>query len=86
MKRFRNTPQAEADLDAITDYYAANNPDAGIRLLDQLTARCRAYPKPFQQAIPTPLCCHVCHRPTKSASFSSPPLDIPSPCVWVCFT
>jgi toxin ParE1/3/4 len=41
MKRFHNTPQAEADLDAITDYYAENNPDAGIRLLDEITSRCR---------------------------------------------
>jgi toxin ParE1/3/4 len=41
MKRFQNTPQAEADLEATTDYYAANNPDAGIRLLDAITARCR---------------------------------------------
>jgi toxin ParE1/3/4 len=41
MNRFHNTPQAEADLESITDYYAANNPDAGIRLLDEITARCR---------------------------------------------
>jgi toxin ParE1/3/4 len=41
MKRFHNTPQAEADLDSITDYYAANNPDAGIQLIDEITARCR---------------------------------------------
>jgi toxin ParE1/3/4 len=41
MKRFLNTPQAEADLDAITDYYAEHNPDAGLRLLDEITTRCR---------------------------------------------
>jgi toxin ParE1/3/4 len=41
MSRFHLTPQAEADLDSITDYYAANNPDAGTRLLDEITARCR---------------------------------------------
>ncbi|MCI0702028.1 MAG: type II toxin-antitoxin system RelE/ParE family toxin [Planctomycetia bacterium] len=41
MSSFLYTPQAEADLDAITDYYAANNPDAGIRLLDEITARCQ---------------------------------------------
>jgi toxin ParE1/3/4 len=41
MKRFRNTPQAEADLDTITDYYAERNPDAGIRLLDEIASRCR---------------------------------------------
>jgi plasmid stabilization system protein ParE len=41
MKRFRNAPQADADLDSITDYYAPNNPDAGIRVLDEIAARCR---------------------------------------------
>jgi toxin ParE1/3/4 len=41
MKRFTYTPRADADLDAITDYFAEHNPDAGIRLLDAITARCR---------------------------------------------
>lgn len=41
MSQFRYTAQAEADLDAITDYFAAYNPDAGIRLLDEIAARCR---------------------------------------------
>ena len=41
MSRFRYSPRAEADLDTITDYFAAHNPDAGIRLLDEITARCR---------------------------------------------
>jgi toxin ParE1/3/4 len=41
MKRFHNTHQAEADLESITDYFAANNPDAGIRVLDAITAKCR---------------------------------------------
>jgi toxin ParE1/3/4 len=48
MSRFRYTPQAEADLDAITDYFRANNPDAGIRLLDAIAERCRfaaSYPR-----------------------------------------
>jgi toxin ParE1/3/4 len=38
---FRNTPRAEADLEEITDSFAERNPDAGIRLLDAITARCR---------------------------------------------
>ncbi len=41
MKRFSYAPQSEADLDAITEYYAEHNPDAGIRLLDEIAARCR---------------------------------------------
>jgi toxin ParE1/3/4 len=41
MSVFRYTSQAEADLDAITDYYAVHNPDAGLRLLDAIAARCR---------------------------------------------
>lgn len=52
MSRFRYTPGAEADLDTITDYYAAHNPDAGIRLLDAIAARCRllaAHPRTGRQ-------------------------------------
>ena len=41
MKRFAYTAPAEADLDAITDYYSANSPAAGVRLLDAITAKCR---------------------------------------------
>lgn len=52
MKRFRNTPQAEADLDSITDYYVEVNPDAGIRLIDEITARCRQLAKQPRQGRP----------------------------------
>lgn len=41
MKRFTYSTRTEADLDAITEYYAEHNPEAGIRLLDAITARCR---------------------------------------------
>ena len=41
MKRPIYSPQAEADLDAITEYYSAHSPAAGVRLLDAITAKCR---------------------------------------------
>jgi toxin ParE1/3/4 len=41
MSRFRYTSRAEADLDEITDYSAERNPDAGLRFLEAVEARCR---------------------------------------------
>jgi toxin ParE1/3/4 len=41
MSRYRYSAQADADLDAITDYFATHNPDAGIRLIDEITELCR---------------------------------------------
>ena len=52
MSRFRYTPQAESDLDSITDYFALHNPDAGIRLLDEIATRClllAAHPRTGRQ-------------------------------------
>lgn len=41
MKRYRYSAQAEADLDDITEYFAERSPEAGLRFLDALEARCR---------------------------------------------
>ncbi len=42
MKRYRLTPEAEKDLDEISDFIAADDPVAAIRLLDSIEAKCRA--------------------------------------------
>jgi len=42
MKRYRLTPKAEKDLDEISDFIAADDPAAAIRLLDSIEARCQA--------------------------------------------
>ncbi len=41
MRRYRYSAQAETDLDEITDYFALRSPDAGLKFLDALEARCR---------------------------------------------
>lgn len=41
MSTFRNSPRAVADLEAITDYFEEHDPSFGVRLLDEITARCR---------------------------------------------
>ena len=52
MKRFRNMPQADADLGAITDYYSANSPAAGARLVREIIARCRQLANQSRQGTP----------------------------------
>jgi toxin ParE1/3/4 len=42
MKRFRLTPEAEKDLDEITDFIAADDPAAAYRLIDGIEAKCQA--------------------------------------------
>jgi toxin ParE1/3/4 len=42
MKRYRLTPEAENDLDEITDFLAADHPTAAARLIDGIQERCRA--------------------------------------------
>jgi len=42
LKRYRLTPEAEKDLDEISDFIAAEDPLAAIRLLDSIEAKCRA--------------------------------------------
>ncbi len=42
MKRYRLTPEAEKDLDEISDFIATDDPVAAIRLLDSIEANCRA--------------------------------------------
>lgn len=54
MKRPRNMPQAEADLDAITEYYSAHSPAAGVRLLDAIKAKCRQLATQPRQGTPRP--------------------------------
>lgn len=42
MKRYRLTPEAEKDLDEITDFIAADDPIAANRLIDSIEAKCQA--------------------------------------------
>jgi toxin ParE1/3/4 len=42
VKRYRLTIEAEKDLDEITDFIAADNPKAALRLIDGIEARCQA--------------------------------------------
>jgi toxin ParE1/3/4 len=42
MKRFRLTPEAEKDLDEITDFIEADDPAAAYRLIDGIEAKCQA--------------------------------------------
>jgi toxin ParE1/3/4 len=42
MKRYRFTPEAEKDLDEITDFIAADDPAAAYRLIDGIEAKCQA--------------------------------------------
>ena len=41
MKTYRLTPEAEADLDEITDYYRDKSPAYGRRLVGRIEQRCR---------------------------------------------
>jgi toxin ParE1/3/4 len=41
MKRYRLTPEAEKDLDQISDYIANDNPQAALRLLGRIEERCQ---------------------------------------------
>lgn len=41
MSQFIISPEAIRDLDAITDYFATRSVDAGERLLDEFTKKCR---------------------------------------------
>ena len=54
MKRHRTIPPAEADLDAITEYYSAHSPAAGSRLLDAIFAKCRQLANQPRQGTPRP--------------------------------
>jgi toxin ParE1/3/4 len=42
VKRYRLTPEAEKDLDDITDFIATDDPAAASRLIDSIEARCQA--------------------------------------------
>jgi toxin ParE1/3/4 len=42
VKPFRLTPQAEKDLDEITDFIAPDDPAAANRFIDRIEAKCRA--------------------------------------------
>ena len=42
MKRYRFTPEAEKDLDEITDFISADDPVAAYRLIDGIEAKCQA--------------------------------------------
>jgi toxin ParE1/3/4 len=42
MRKYRLTPEAEKDLDEITDFTAAGNRTAASRLIDAIEAKCRA--------------------------------------------
>jgi toxin ParE1/3/4 len=42
MKRYRLTPEAEKDLDEITDFIAADDPVAANRLIDSIEQKCQA--------------------------------------------
>ena len=42
MKRYRLTPEAENDLDEITDFIAADDPAVAHRLIDSIEAKCQA--------------------------------------------
>lgn len=42
MNRYRLTPEAANDLDEITGFIAADNPQAAARLIDSLQEKCQA--------------------------------------------